>query len=434
MRPAPTSTSRRWIGSAAINLTVLCVLVGAVLLIRPLLPPIDLAPVQAFESKPGIQGGTALNDDGNVDFPNSLRSNLPLIQESGAGWVRIHFRLGSHYQDWTTKDSRGISAIEYYDVLIQESRAHGLKVLGLISNESWPGTQAAWTANNAEYDGGNGDNAYLQAFSKRAAAVLVEHFQGQVDEWEIWDEPNAFATNDGGMPRGGTYIYPSNFAQLLRHVYEDTRPYKNVRLVSGGILASDSGLRSRQSAGQYLSETYRLGRNRANWETLQARYGSYPLNDIGVHVYVDQGQTTTSAKVKAYVEEIRSAYVAYEGPKTAKRLIVTEFGWSTSMVSQRVQAENLQTAYATFKGLAYVRNAFWCLAQDTASPDGQYGLQTAGAKANQYQGVPKLGLEAYKEAAIYQPPVEVLGIRVAGSVPMKYGGVSSSEGSDATTG
>ena len=434
MRPASKSTSRGWVGSAAINLTVLFLLVGVVWLIRPLLPDIELGPVQGFESKPGINGGLTLNDDGNVDFPDSLRSTLPLIQESGAGWVRINFRLGSHYHDWTTKDSRGMSAIEYYDVLVQEARAHGLKVLGLLSNESWPGTQAAWTANNAEYEGGNGDNAYLQAFSKRAAAVLVEHFQGQVDEWEIWDEPNVFATNDGGMPHGGTYMFPSNFAQLLRHVYEDTRAFRNVHIVSGGILASDSGLRSRQSAGQYISETYRLGLSRANWEAVRARYGSYPLDDIGVHVYVDQGKATTSTKVKSFVEEIRSAYVAYEGPKTPKRLIITEFGWSTTMVSQQVQAENLQTAYATFKSLPYIRNAFWSLAQDTASPDDEYGLQTAGTKANSYQGVPKLGLDAYREAASWQPPLEIFGLQLGSPAPMKYGGIDGPTGAGATSG
>lgn len=429
------STSRPRLGgllrNTLLNLVVLLALVGAALLVRPLLPDVVLSAAPRFESKPGLQSGTALNDDGNVDFPNSLRSNLPLIRDAGAGWVRIEFRLGNHFRDWTTKDSRGISAIEYYDVLVNEARdQNGLKVLGVISHESWPGTQDEWRTGNAEYQGGNGDNAYLQAFSQQAVVVLVERFQGRVDEWEIWDEPNAFTTVEGGEPHGGSYIYPSNFAQLLRHVWQDTRRFPKARIVSGGLLSTDHGVRPRQgvpahvlqstSGGQYVSETYRLGRRLANWDTIRDQSGSYPLDDVGVHLYVDQSQPTTAAKVKSAVEEVRDAYVAFEGPKTPKRLVITEVGWSTSLVSQKIQAGNLQTTYATLIGLPYVRNAYWYLAQDVTGSDDAFGLQTAGARTNQYNGIPKLALDAYREITSYQPAIDLLGFRLRGPSPLSY--------------
>ena len=59
--------------------------------------------------KHGLDGGWALDDAGDYDFPLSLYRKIPLIVQANAGWVRLNFRLGAHYQDWTTPDSRGKS-------------------------------------------------------------------------------------------------------------------------------------------------------------------------------------------------------------------------------------------------------------------------------------------------------------------------------------
>ncbi len=40
----------------------------------------------------GLQGGWVISDNGDV-----LKSPFPAIQEAGAGWVRIGFRLGGCY-------------------------------------------------------------------------------------------------------------------------------------------------------------------------------------------------------------------------------------------------------------------------------------------------------------------------------------------------
>src|SRR5437868_6272513 len=83
------------------------------------------------------------------------------------------------------------------------------QALGLLSNESWPGDQDQWIANNAEVAGGNGDNGYVQAFAANAAGVLARHFAGQVGWWEIWNEPNAWTDRDGaGNPTGGSFLFP----------------------------------------------------------------------------------------------------------------------------------------------------------------------------------------------------------------------------------
>ncbi|MBM4430858.1 MAG: endo-1,4-beta-xylanase, partial [Chloroflexi bacterium] len=155
----------------------------------------SVQPASALQGNQGLQGGWAINDNGNLNFPHSLQNQLPLIRDAGAGWVRINFRLGNCYSNWTTTGCNSFTALQRYDTLVDDARARGLKVLGLLSNESWHGDQTQWVANNAENTSGNGDNAYLQAFSKQAAVVLTKYFQGRIDTWEVWNEPNAWTTN-----------------------------------------------------------------------------------------------------------------------------------------------------------------------------------------------------------------------------------------------
>src|SRR5437764_10103947 len=52
-----------------------------------------LPPAAPLPRDQGIQGGWAVDDGGDVAFPHGLMAQLPLIQATGAGWLRINFRL-----------------------------------------------------------------------------------------------------------------------------------------------------------------------------------------------------------------------------------------------------------------------------------------------------------------------------------------------------
>ncbi len=370
----------------------------------------------------GLQGGWAVDNRGDVGFARSVVATLPLVRQAGADWVRINFRLGACYHDWTSTGCNGRTALQAYDAVVGAAERQGLNVLGLISNESWRGDQAEWLQNSAENELGNGDNAYLRAFSLGAAVPLVRYFEGRIGAWEVWNEPNAYTAHDGaGGYHGGTFIYPSNLAWLLRHVYEDTRRagIRSARFVSGGLLSHDGAplalvsaaalvvprMRSElsalweaavrrgapmpealppgieltldQSGAAYLRATYRYGRSLAGWERIKARYGSYPLDGIGQHLYVAQGGAADAAAIAAYLQLVRDAYVAFEGPETAKQTFVTEFGWQTRTLAPKVQASNLQLACDTFAATGYVAQAYWYAVQDIPEAASFYGL--AGA-------------------------------------------------------
>jgi hypothetical protein len=315
----------------------------------------------------GLQYGAVIDDTGNILFTEEAATK---IAASGAGWIRINFRLANGYfPDWTNTSQHGHSALSLFDTIVATARNHNLKILGELSNEAWNGWLSMWQANNAEVAGGDGYNPYLQGFSQQAAVVLAKHFAGQIDVWEVWNEPNQPAT----------YLYPSNFAQLLAHIYTDARAagVTTATFVSGGITSVQDNtgrITSASSGADYLTQTYAQGKKLANWNTIKTNTGSYPLDSIGQHIYIDGYAKTSAAKIRSALKFIHDAYQQGEGGTTTKKTIVTEFGWSTKNVSEKTQSSNLQTAYTEYKQTSFLQNAYWFFLRDESGPGLYFGL------------------------------------------------------------
>lgn len=376
----------------------------------------------------GLQGGWAVDNAGNVVFLHSLTSQYGFMQTAGAGWVRVNFRLGACFKDWTSAGCNGTTALQTYAPVVKGARDAGLQVLGLLSNESWPGDQQQWTAGNAETTERTGDNQYARDFSAKAAGVLAAAFAGQIAAWEIWNEPNAWTfVGANGQVSGGTFLYPSNFAWLLKRSYQaiKTADSTNPQVISGGVLGHDpagvarvlvedgrarrvtvrgdlagTGLLRQPASGggacsasiptsgaDYVCATYAMGIAKAGWVSV-----SYPLDGVGQHLYVDQGGPTSSAKLKSFFDDLRNAYGAYEGQTTIKKTHVTEIGWTTDFVPPAVQAKNLQTAYQTARSIAYVLRSYWFNVQDIPEASLAYGLVNGN-------GTPKPAFRAYQTYA-----------------------------------
>jgi hypothetical protein len=143
--------------------------------------------------------------------------------------------------------------------------------------------------------------------------------------------------------------------------------------VSGG--ASTTCTSAVPSGADYLCNTYRMGQSKASW-----RSGAYPLDGIGQHLYIDQGGLTSSTKISAYLQDVRTAYTNFESTKTSKKTEITEFGWvanpsgATYPTDASNQAQNVQTAYATFRTTRYVTRADYFAAQDVPEGSIFYGL------------------------------------------------------------
>jgi Glycosyl hydrolase family 10 len=335
------------------------------------LPPaanVTAAGMPIIQGNQGLQYGAVIDDSGHILLQDE---SLQLMAQAGAGWIKINFRLGG-FANWTETTTFGYSAISLYDQIVANARSRNLKVLGELSNESWHGTEPQWQENSAESVGGNGNNQYIQQFAQNAAVVLTQHYAGQIDEWEVWNEPS----------QPNTYMHPSNFAQLLAQVYTKTKATgaTSVRFVSGGITSfqdPNGNITLETSGADYLRQVYVQGQQLAGWKTIRTQYGSYPLDMIGQHIYLDGTVGDLSTNIRTALQLLHDAYVDGEGGNTTKQTIITESGWATGSISEGIHANCIQTAYTTFKMITYIRQAYWFFLRDESAPGLYFGLLRA---------------------------------------------------------
>jgi len=257
-------------------------------------------------------------------------------------------------------------------------------VLLLIDGGSWPGSQTAWTNNNAEnIAGANGDNPYVEAFATNAVWPIVQHFRDRVKFYEIWNEPNCWNGNPApGVYTGCTYIYPSNYGWMLARSWETvhiTHQVNDVTLFFGGVFGHNiGGTASYANAGaQYIDDTYSTGTNvsqGASFNYTKTNYHAFPLDGIGEHVYLSQGGTVSSNTFRQYEDWVHSACTKYEGASTPKRTFITEFGWTTASVTPAVQDTNLVTAFSAINATPYVQMAIWFQWADNPAGSMYYGV------------------------------------------------------------
>ncbi len=271
-------------------------------------------------------------------------THVPWVVDSGANWVRLNFIVGA----WAGTGDPGFLAA--YDEIVDAYVSNGVKVYGLIGAESVKGG----------YD--RNDPASFVEPLRQAAIDIAGHFGDRVEVFEIFNEPNDWA--------GGTssQVTPYWFARFLEVVYEE-KFYRgwDVSLISGPLFSHD------QDTGRsYLEETYRNGMDHWAWDWFHQNAGTYPLDGIGYHIYVQQG-TTDAARIRDGIEfnlsELWAGVLAgenYRGlePAPSKRIWITEIGWPEAAVGESGRAANVATAFDVLDDDPHVRMAIWFTLRD----------------------------------------------------------------------
>lgn len=315
----------------------------------------------AILTEKGIQDGWAVADDLR---PILTRQEARLMRRSGASWVRVHFRLSQTHQTWSPE------LINAYKEVIRALEAERLKPLGLVTYESQAGGQSAWTANSAEAHRGTGDNPYVQEFGSKTFTKLLASFPS-VQQWEIWNEPNCWTVNTPGDPSklpGQFYIYPSNFAFLLKHCREAAEGQKKPpKLIFGGLLGADftDDLES-NLALPYLRSTFEAGRKLAGWGP------SPPFDAFGLHLYVGSQKNLTPDGFRRFPE----AFLMESAKLADLPTWITEAGWTSdgNAGSERLQADRVNLLYSALKGLKGLGPSFYFKFRDEPSAGLTYGL------------------------------------------------------------
>lgn len=303
-------------------------------------------------------------------------------------WVRVNFILGP----WSSPSDQtlysGKTWKQTYDEIVNGFLQQGIQVYGLVGAQAvsqqigdmmiaYPGTDftnaTAWK------------DEYISNF-----VTVVDYFKDRIRVYESYNEPNNW---DNGST---SVVHAKWFALLLQDIYlnvkhfngHSTDPAWQVTLVSGAILTMDNN-----GTGGYINDTYWYGINELAWSWTQQETGSFPLDGVGMHIYVEQGSTNVTAITNAMNLNLNSFWAditTYEGA-TTKQLWISEFGWQSDIVGYQGQADNLTTSFNVLKSDSRIALALWFTLSDW--PGATWGIYEFGNFPSSDQ---KLSFNAFK--------------------------------------
>ncbi len=244
------------------------------------------------------------------------------ISHLGAGWVRLVYRSNVNY-----------------DALVNSLNSAGIRVLMILNQETHP---TMWTSGPTISD------EFIENFSQRAGEIAA-HFGNRVAAYEIWNEEDARSP-------ASIYLYPQDYARLLRRTYQSIKAVSNANVIVGGLLGGvETG---------YLDAVNSAG-------------GLYDA--VGVHPYILD------------IEGVANSIDGYRAHSQGKPVWVTEFGWESS--NQEDQANYLANVCVALRGKA--ANVMWFSWADQTWHCGGGGQ--CGFGLNFCDCTPKLAYSAFQE-------------------------------------
>lgn len=311
---------------------------------------------------------------------------------TGSKFVRVNF-LNPHGTSAPGMEHHFAQYDRIVDNIRNATTADGelMEIIGILSYDFMAGDYSsseshhdARIENNAEYQGGNGYNTYLQSFADKGWQVM-NRYKDKIKVWEIWNEPSVDHYR----------LEPSNFSWALYlmwhkiHIESDLHAEHDIRLISGGQLGHNIDSANPVSANAvYLENTYRQGHSHANWGSTDGA----PFDYMGYHIYTDQGGVASRGNIEKYLDYVRQVMRDYDNQQ--REIWLTELGWTTQgSVSEAMQAENLTTAFSVLNGALDVRTACWFNLQDIPPASLYFGLKrpngTNKLAYNKFVALPK---------------------------------------------
>lgn len=272
---------------------------------------------------------------------------LDQAEAAGVQWAREEF-------EWdVVEPADGSYSFTAYDNVVAAYQDHDIEVLGLLTYSS------DWASSNP---GSQYAEFYMPDESawRDYVGTVAEHYAGDIDTWEIWNEPN----HPG--------FWRSDFADYvtLLEIAADEIHKRNpdARVVLGGLSGSDT---------DFL-------------ERLYAALSDPSIIDIvAVHPYRHVGNNFNHAPEKTVdglgtllndLYNVKAVLNRYNQDTTP--IWLTEVGWTTydDGVSQQTQARFVTRLYTIALSVPQVKKVFWYAFSDTTDDtqfhDAHFGLVT----------------------------------------------------------
>jgi O-antigen ligase len=340
------------------------------------------------------------------------RHSLRLIRQAGFGWIRQQFQWaemepakGQFYDP-----ARAESTWARYDQMVALARAEGLRVIARIDRPP------SWARPPGSYE--TAPPRDVRDFADFVTA-FVEHYRGQIDHIQIWNEPNL--NTEWGQrpddPPGTVPVDPAHYVQLLKAGYEAAkRANPAVRVLSAALaqtLEPDAPGANGLDDLLYLDRMYQYGA-RPYFDILAA-------NAYGLRTGPDD--RLVSPRHTNFSRVLLTRDVMLRHGDAGKAVWVAEFGWNAlppswkgapspwGQVSERQQAAYIVGAYerARQEWPWMGPMALWLFKKPGAHPDDPtpyFSIVDAGARPRpayealaRTAGAPVLGPGVHQESS-----------------------------------
>lgn len=300
--------------------------------------------------------------------------DLQLVKDAGFRWVKQEFA-------WREIEGAGKGAFDWSrtDRVMDQIDAHGLKVIVRL------GVQPEW-AGGGYPEVGPPNN--LQDFADFAAAV-ANRYQGRIDAYQIWNEPNLSREWGNRPPNAAEYT------EMLKVAYQAIKqvdPYPII--ISAGLAPTTRNDDVARPDTYYIQEMYEAGA-KPYFDALGvhgAGYASPPETDPAEVARTPGLANPGDFKPENNVpEELRRVYcfrhvedvreVMVRNGDADKQIVLLEFGWTIDprpdspyhwhAVTPEQQDQYFQRAYAYAKehwrpwigvmSLIYIANPQWTM-------------------------------------------------------------------------
>ncbi len=178
-------------------------------------------------------------------------TGIKIARAVGVKWLRLH---PPNYTKWRTVEPESGQHV-WHDEAIRRLRQAGFSLCGSLDRcPDWASSAPADTPESSSFYKGRGAWPPRDwAEWERYVATVVRRYRGQIDTWEVWNEPNLtdWFNPLPGRTRAETYV------DMLRHTYPVVKRENPEATVLGGCVAGV--LAEDEPAGRFAYEMIERG-------------------------------------------------------------------------------------------------------------------------------------------------------------------------------
>jgi Carboxypeptidase regulatory-like domain len=310
--------------------------------------------------------------------PSDTVAKPDAIAETAAAWVRLNFVLGPWSAPGDPMRYQGRTWAETYSLIIDQFRASGLNIYGLIGAEALKSSPDFFRDPQSQLT--TGQVAAAHGWIAQYAATfgqIAALFSDRVSVFESFNEPDDWH----GAQRH--WIHPTWFAEMLEAIHRKVKLDMNlqrVNLITGPLQGLDAN--ENRLPTQYLRDVYQYGMQTFGWGSGNR---PYPFDGVGYHLYIKNAYNSNWADQEYKVRQTYRHYVdgmlrvirAAEGPDTTRQLYISEIGWPSNHDTpeeKAFQAQNMRLAFELIQADPSVALAIWFCTEDFDPGQRFYGL------------------------------------------------------------